>query len=107
MARADLFVLTSDYEGSPNALIEAQGIGVPAVATDCAYGPAEIVDDGETGLLVPPGDDDALAAAVDALLADAPRRAAMGRAARSRARERHDAAAVVRRLEAHLCGVAP
>ena len=46
MARADLFVLSSDHEGSPNALIEAQGLGVPAVATDCPFGPSEIVEPG-------------------------------------------------------------
>lgn len=104
MGRADLFLLTSDYEGSPNALIEAQGLGVPAVAVDCRYGPAEVIDDGETGLLVAPGDDASLAEAVATLLADGERRAAMGRAAKLRVRRRHDAVAVVRRLEAHLLG---
>jgi glycosyltransferase involved in cell wall biosynthesis len=104
MARADLFLLTSDYEGSPNALIEAQGLGVPAVAVDCRYGPDEVIDDGETGLLVSPGDDAALAEAVATLLSDGELRAAMGRAAKARVRRRHDVAAVVRRLEAHLLG---
>jgi glycosyltransferase involved in cell wall biosynthesis len=104
MARSDLFLLTSDYEGSPNALIEAQGLGLAAVAVDCRYGPDEVIDDGETGLLVSPGDDAALAEAVATLLADGKRRAAMGRAARERVRRRYDAAAVVRRLESHLLG---
>jgi N-acetylgalactosamine-N,N'-diacetylbacillosaminyl-diphospho-undecaprenol 4-alpha-N-acetylgalactosaminyltransferase len=92
MARADLFVLCSDYEGSPNALIEAQGLGVPAVATECAFGPSEIVISGETGLLVPTGDSAALADAIAALLADPERRRRMGAAARARARETFAAA---------------
>jgi glycosyltransferase involved in cell wall biosynthesis len=104
MARADLFLLTSDYEGSPNALIEAQGLGVAAVAIDCRYGPDEVIDDGETGVLVSPGDEAALAEAVATLLADEKRRAAMGRAARERVRRRYDAPSVVRRLESHLLG---
>jgi glycosyltransferase involved in cell wall biosynthesis len=86
MKRADLFVLCSDFEGSPNALIEAQGLGVPAVATDCPFGPSEIVISGETGLLVPPGDAVALSAAVGELLGDPERRRRMGAAARERAR---------------------
>lgn len=104
MAHADLYLLTSDYEGLPNALIEAQGLGIPAVATDCDYGPREVVEPGETGLLVPPDDADALATAVESLLADPERRARMGRAARQRARERYAAGPVVRRLEDHLRG---
>jgi N-acetylgalactosamine-N,N'-diacetylbacillosaminyl-diphospho-undecaprenol 4-alpha-N-acetylgalactosaminyltransferase len=102
LASADLFALSSDSEGLPNALIEAQGVGVAAVATDCPTGPAEIVVHGETGLLVPVGDPAALAAAMAALLRDPERRLAMGRAARERARRLHAAPAVTRALEAHL-----
>ena len=61
MADADLLLSTSDFEGLPNALIEAQGLGLPAVATRCPFGPDEIVVDGVTGLLVPVGDAEALA----------------------------------------------
>jgi glycosyltransferase involved in cell wall biosynthesis len=102
IASAQLFALASDSEGLPNALIEAQGLGVAAVATDCPSGPREIVDDGETGLLVPPGDAAALAAAIDALAGDPARRLAMGAAARTRARARFSAAEVTRELEALL-----
>jgi glycosyltransferase involved in cell wall biosynthesis len=86
IARADLFVLCSDFEGSPNALIEAQGLGVPAVATDCPFGPSEIMLPGETGLLVPTGDARALSSAIGDLLGDPERRRQMGAAARERAR---------------------
>ena len=86
MAASDLFALTSDYEGLPNALIEAQGLGLPAVSTDCPFGPNEIIEPGVTGLLVPPGDVAALADAMAQLLADPERRRALGAAARRRAR---------------------
>lgn len=94
--RADLFLLASDFEGLPNALIEAQGLGVPAVATRCPFGPDEIVDHGVTGRLVPPHDPDAFAAAaLEVLGAEPDARRAMGEAARSRARERYDARRVL------------
>lgn len=87
MRAADLFLSTSDFEGLPNALIEAQGVGLPAVATRCPYGPDEVVADRETGVLVAPGDPGALAEAAADLLADPVRRRAMGEAASRRARE--------------------
>jgi len=88
MRAADLFLSTSDFEGLPNALIEAQGLGLPAVATRCPYGTAEVVEEGVTGRLVPPGDAVALAEAAGALLADPEARQAMGGVAAVRARER-------------------
>ncbi len=59
---AGAFVLTSDYEGIPNALIEAMSIGVPSVSTDCSPGGAALlIKDGENGFLVPRGDAAAIA----------------------------------------------
>lgn len=99
MADADLFLATSDFEGLPNALIEAQGLGLPAVATRCPFGPEEIVEDGVTGVLVPVGDADALATAVGELASDPDRRRRMGEAARRLARERFGLGAVVPRWQ--------
>jgi len=61
---ADLFVLSSKYEGSPVALMEAQGVGVPAVATDAPSGSREILDNGRYGKLCPVGDSDCIADAI-------------------------------------------
>jgi len=82
---AAVFVLPSRYEGMPLALLEAQALGVPAVAFDCPTGPREIVS-ADTGIVVPPGDVNALAAALLRLLNDAPQRARMGHAAIARSR---------------------
>jgi len=67
---ADCFVLSSDWEGMPNTLIEAMLCGTAAVSTRCDYGPAEIVRDGENGLLVPVGDISAMTAALRTLAVD-------------------------------------
>lgn len=64
MRRAAAFVLSSEYEGLPNALIQALAFGVPAVSTDCPCGPSEILAGGRYGELIPVNDAAAMAAAI-------------------------------------------
>ncbi|MEP7301620.1 MAG: glycosyltransferase [Caldimonas sp.] len=82
---AAVFVLSSRYEGMPLALLEAQALGVPAVAFDCPTGPREIVTEA-TGIVVAPDDVAALARAIVELLRDPARRARLGHAAIARSR---------------------
>ena len=86
LAAMDLFVLPSRFEGLPNALLEAMAASLPVVATD-AGGVGDAVVDGETGILVPPGDSQSLEEAICRLLLDADARRRMGLAGRQRAKE--------------------
>jgi glycosyltransferase involved in cell wall biosynthesis len=86
MAAADVFVLTSKYEGFGNVLIEAMASGTPVVAT-ASFGTRDIVQDERTGLLVQAHDAAHVAAAIDRLLTDAPLHARLAEAGRQRAQE--------------------
>lgn len=94
---AEVFVLPSDREGLPGAVLEAMATGLPCVVTRVAAAP---VVDGVTGSVIPPNDADALANAVVRLLRDQGLRVAMGRAARQRAVEVYSLQATVRQYEA-------
>lgn len=66
-----IFVLSSDHEGMPNGLLEALACGCACVSTDCDFGPSELIRNGENGVLVPCGDAQALADALETLANDA------------------------------------
>lgn len=98
MAGFDCYMLSSVVEGMPNALLEAMALGRPVVATS-AGGSAEVVVDGESGLLVPPGDPRALADAVLRILRDPALAARLGAAAELRVRRDFDQSAMLRSIE--------
>lgn len=96
MGKADLFVLSSRWEGLPTVVIEALASGAPVVATDCPHGPAEIIEDGVSGLLVPVEDVDQLASAIGRVLSDGDLARRLAAAGRERA-QRFSSATVARR----------
>ncbi|WP_042779447.1 glycosyltransferase, partial [Sinorhizobium fredii] len=84
---ADVFVLSSRFEGWGIALLEAMAAGLPVVAFDCEWGPGVMVTNGSDGILVPRNDVDALAEALDLVLSDPNLRAKLGANAQLAARK--------------------
>ena len=70
VSKSSCYVLCSLYEGMPNALMEAMAVGAPCVATDCPFGPKELITDKENGLLVEVGDVEGLANAICKFIED-------------------------------------
>ncbi len=98
LAASDVFVLSSQWEGMPISLLEAMAAGCPAVATDVG-GVAQILQDGVTGLLVPPGDPAALAGAIAACLDDPEQARQRARAAAALMTQTYGMRAMIRKWE--------
>ena len=96
---ADVFVLPSLHESSPNALIEAMGIGMPCIASDVG-GIVDLIENGKDGLRVPPKDSEALASALDRVLTNPDFATALGRNARTTIQQKFDSTESIRKLEA-------
>lgn len=73
-----IFVLSSNSEGFPNVLLEAMACACPVIATDCPSGPSDLIEHGRSGLLVPVGDIQAMAHAIDVLVGDQELRVRLG-----------------------------
>ena len=104
LLEADVFVLPSLHESSPNALIEAMGVGLPCIASDVG-GIADLVEDGENGIRVPPGDSEALAAALHRVLVAPDFATELGRNARATIQQKFDSAESMRKLEEIYSGL--
>jgi glycosyltransferase involved in cell wall biosynthesis len=98
LGAADIFALSSNYEGNPLSVIEAMAAGLPVVST-AVGGVPELVQNGKEGFIVPPGRVDEFSEAMMTLLNDSGLRRAMGAAAAARARENFDVSAMVRAYE--------
>lgn len=105
LAGLDVAVLPSRTEGMSNALLEYMAAG-RAIVASAVGGNVRLIEDGVSGLLVPPGDADRLAAAVGRLLADPALAAGLGAEARKRVEQRHGRPAMVRRFEEFYRGLA-
>jgi glycosyltransferase involved in cell wall biosynthesis len=106
LANCDLFVLPSLFEGLPVSVLEAMAAGKPVIASDIG-GTDEAVVHGVSGLLVPPGDAEALAAAIQKLLLDAPLRQEFGKAGKARAVSVFSAESMVQRVSSLYEALAP
>jgi glycosyltransferase involved in cell wall biosynthesis len=99
ISTADVFVLSSKWEGFGKALAEAMGCGTAVVSTDCPYGPGEIIEHGKSGLLVPVGRPEPMANAIIQLLDDPEARETMAAEGKIRVRELFNAKKCTQVLE--------
>ncbi len=100
LAAAQIFVMTSQYEGFPNAMLEAMALGLPCIAFDCPTGPSELADEGRTAVIVPLNDIDGLAEELRKLAANRVAREQLGLRAAAFVREQLSEAIVLAKWDA-------
>jgi len=98
MKQSQMFVLTSLWEGFGNVIVEAMSAGIPVISTDCESGPSEIIDHGKTGLLVPVGNIEKIAKAMEKLISNKESRTSLARAA-SQELNRFDKDSIIKQWE--------
>ena len=98
LAKAGIFVIPSRSEGFPNALVEAMAAGVPCISYNFIAGPQDIIEDDVNGILVPEGDIQGLAYAIDRLILDPAKRAHLGEKALA-VREKYKAATIAKEIK--------
>lgn len=97
-ANSDLFVLSSSFEGMPNALMEAMAVGLPCISTDCETGPADLITPNENGILVKCNDINAMVDAIEYAIAHPEEVCEMGKKAKETIREGYSASAIAKKL---------
>lgn len=96
LAAAQIFVLSSKYEGFPNAMLEAMAVGLPCIAFDCPCGPRELSENGSAAIIVPAGEVSQLALVLRRLAADREARRVLGERAAAHVRERFSEQRVIK-----------
>jgi glycosyltransferase involved in cell wall biosynthesis len=99
MARSNLFVLSSLWEGLPSVLVEAMGLGLPVVSTRAPYGPQDVIQDGVNGFLVPVADPEAMADSIEYLLHNPDELIRIQEAGKSWVEEKFSASYMTRQFE--------
>ena len=94
LVHGDIFVLSSNWEGFGNVIVEATVCGLPGISTDCPYGPSEVIEPQRSGILIPVGDVDAMAHQINRLLDDESTRRKVAQMGGHRARRFTGTAAV-------------
>lgn len=105
ISQADAFVMTSRFEGFPNALLESMAMGLPCISYDCPSGPRDISRQGVDALLVPPQDEEQLLHQMTRLLNDEKLRHDLGERARASVIERYKPEVILRQWDALFVGL--
>lgn len=105
LKKSDLYILTSNFEGMPNSLMEAMAIGLPTISTDCPTGPSDLIRSGENGILIPVGDVDSLTNAINYLVSSPNAAMELGEKAKEDIKANFSAASSAQKLYKYLVNI--